>query len=243
MLFVPRSDDQMPVEEEKAYEPEAVPGGSVQTRDYYLDSSSSSRRRRSVDRKSFSFDVSELPTRMAAANARVSPAVVGAGIQIWKLCQPRFTYLMFVIFLRLMKNLELPARLSIKCSSENRAKNKCIDVKVTKEVLPRGGDIVFGVAHQHSGGLGVSLHGQDGRLLCASLPTYGNGEEAGNEENYIVGMSTCYPKPGSIKVTDGEVLTIVSNYSSDHQHTGIMGLVLAFMADQQSLNVEVKDEL
>ncbi|KAF0927734.1 hypothetical protein E2562_035983 [Oryza meyeriana var. granulata] len=78
MLFVPRSDDQIPVEEEKAYEPEAVPGGSVQTRDYYLDSSSSSRRRRSVDRKSFSSDAGELPTRMAAANARVSPAVVGA---------------------------------------------------------------------------------------------------------------------------------------------------------------------
>ncbi|KAF0896954.1 hypothetical protein E2562_030800 [Oryza meyeriana var. granulata] len=78
MLFVPRSDDQIPVEEEEAYEPEAVPGGSVQTRDYYLDSSSSSRRRRSVDRKSFSSDAGELPTRMAAANARVSPAVVGA---------------------------------------------------------------------------------------------------------------------------------------------------------------------
>ncbi|KAF0907759.1 hypothetical protein E2562_020499 [Oryza meyeriana var. granulata] len=116
----------------------------------------------------------------------------------------------------------------------------------------------------------------DGRLLCALLPTYGNGEEAGNEENYIVGMSNCYPKPGSIKVTDGKVMTIVSNYRSDHQHTGVMGLfyiivaeqeqpapkpalcfsfpvpcelnkispwVLAFMADQQSLNVEVKDEL
>ncbi|KAF0905260.1 hypothetical protein E2562_003861 [Oryza meyeriana var. granulata] len=78
MLFIPRSDNQIPVEEEKAYEPEAVPGGSVQTRDYYLDSSSSSRRRRSVDRKSFSSDAGELPTRMPAANARVSPAVVGA---------------------------------------------------------------------------------------------------------------------------------------------------------------------
>uniref|UniRef100_J3NAI5 DUF740 family protein n=1 Tax=Oryza brachyantha TaxID=4533 RepID=J3NAI5_ORYBR len=56
-LFVPRSDDQIPVEEEEdedAYE--AVPGGTTQTRDYYLDSSSSSRRRRSVDRKSFSSD-------------------------------------------------------------------------------------------------------------------------------------------------------------------------------------------
>ncbi|KAF0909426.1 hypothetical protein E2562_036155 [Oryza meyeriana var. granulata] len=213
MLFVPRSDDQMPVEEEKAYEPEAVPGGSVQTRDYYLDSSSSSRRRRSVDRKSFSSDAGELPTRMAAANARVSPAVVGAGFQIWK------------IYIFDVCDISPPDEKSgtackveyqvEECSPENRAKNECMDVKVTKEVLPRGGDIVFGVAHQHSGGLGASLHGQ-----------------------------TCYPKPGSIKVRDGEVLTIVSNYSSDHQHTGVMGLlVLAFMADQQSLNVEVKDEL
>ncbi|KAF0935184.1 hypothetical protein E2562_031039 [Oryza meyeriana var. granulata] len=61
------------------------------------------------------------------------------------------------------------------CSPDNRAKNECIDVKVTKEVLPCGGDIVFGVAHQHSGWTSA--------------------------------------------------------------------MVLAFMADQQSLNVEVKDEL
>jgi hypothetical protein len=46
------------------------------------------------------------------------------------------------------------------CSPENQAKNECIDVKVTKEVIPCGGDIVFGVAHQHSGGIGASLHGQ-----------------------------------------------------------------------------------
>uniref|UniRef100_A0A0E0EC13 Uncharacterized protein n=1 Tax=Oryza meridionalis TaxID=40149 RepID=A0A0E0EC13_9ORYZ len=70
-LFVPRSDDQIPVEEEeeRAY----VPGGSAQTRDYYLDSSSSSRRRRSVDRKSFSSDAGDQIPRMVA-NARVSPA-------------------------------------------------------------------------------------------------------------------------------------------------------------------------
>ncbi|KAL5204091.1 hypothetical protein ABZP36_008962 [Zizania latifolia] len=74
MQFVPRSDGQIPVEEE---DEDALPGGTAQTRDYYLDSSGSSRRRRSVDRKSFS-DASEMP-RMAvgtAANARVSPAVV-----------------------------------------------------------------------------------------------------------------------------------------------------------------------
>ncbi|KAL5203606.1 hypothetical protein ABZP36_008477 [Zizania latifolia] len=76
LQFVPRSDGQIHVEEE---DEDAVPGGTAQTRDYYLDSSSSSRRRRSLDRKSFS-DASEMP-RMAAgaaANARVSPAVVVA---------------------------------------------------------------------------------------------------------------------------------------------------------------------
>ncbi|XBI72306.1 protein OCTOPUS-like [Triticum dicoccoides] len=77
---VPRSDGQIPVEEDEDTEP----GGCAQTRDYYLDSSSSSRRRRSVDRSSFSSrksfsDASDLPRMMAGAtanaNARVSPAI------------------------------------------------------------------------------------------------------------------------------------------------------------------------
>ncbi|KAL6646261.1 hypothetical protein ACP70R_017869 [Stipagrostis hirtigluma subsp. patula] len=119
------------------------------------------------------------------------------------------------------------------CSSENSAKNDCVDVKVANQVLPRGGDIVFGVAHQHSGGIGASLHGEDGRLLCQSMATYGEGQEAGNEVGYIVGMSTCYPKPGTVKVRDGEVLTIVSNYSSQRQHTGVMGLFYILVAEQQ----------
>ncbi|TVU00117.1 hypothetical protein EJB05_54485 [Eragrostis curvula] len=119
------------------------------------------------------------------------------------------------------------------CSSENRAKNDCVDVMATKQVLPRGGDIVFGVAHQHSGGIGASLHGQDGRLLCTSMATYGKGQEAGNEAGYIVGMSTCYPKPGTVKVSDGEVLTVVSNYSSERQHTGVMGLFYILVAEHQ----------
>jgi hypothetical protein len=119
------------------------------------------------------------------------------------------------------------------CSSESRAKNDCVDVTATKQVLPRGGDIVFGVAHQHSGGIGASLHGQDGRLLCASMATYGEGQEAGNEAGYIVGMSTCYPEPGTVRVSDGEVLTVVSNYSSERQHTGVMGLFYILVAEQQ----------
>jgi high-affinity K+ transport system ATPase subunit B len=47
-----------------------------------------------------------------------------------------------------------------KCSSENRAKNDCVHVQMAKQILPRGGDIVFGVAHLHSGGITASLHGE-----------------------------------------------------------------------------------
>lgn len=63
------------------------------------------------------------------------------------------------------------------------------------------------------------------------MPTYGDGEEAGNEGGYIVGMSTCYPKPGSVRVADGELLTVVSNYSSAQMHTGVMGLFYILVAE------------
>nr|GMD38842.1 uncharacterized protein LOC109163135 [Ipomoea batatas] len=66
-------------------------------------------------------------------------------------------------------------------------------------------------------------HCQDGRVLCNSFPIYGNGTEAGNEDGYIVGMSTCYPQPGSVKIAPMEKLTIISNYSSAQMHTGVMG--------------------
>ncbi|XP_066331023.1 uncharacterized protein [Miscanthus floridulus] len=112
---------------------------------------------------------------------------------------------------------------------------ECVHVQMATQVLPRGGDVVFGVAHQHSGGIGASLHGDDGRLLCESTATYGDGREAGNEAGYIVGMSTCYPRPGDVKVRDGEALTVVSRYSSERRHTGVMGLFYILVAehDQQ----------
>jgi hypothetical protein len=55
------------------------------------------------------------------------------------------------------------------CSSENRANNDCVHVQATKQILPRGGDIVFGVAHQHSGGIAASLHGEVAATLIRSL--------------------------------------------------------------------------
>ncbi|XP_020595572.1 LOW QUALITY PROTEIN: uncharacterized protein LOC110035644 [Phalaenopsis equestris] len=124
------------------------------------------------------------------------------------------------------------------CDSVGEDKGECIDVKKTKIVLPHGGDIIYGVAHQHIGGIGSALYGEDGRHLCSSNPIYGEGEEAGDEAGYIyiVGMSTmstCYPKPGSVNIRDGELLTLVFNYSSLRMRTGVMGLFHIFLAEPQ----------
>lgn len=72
---------------------------------------------------------------------------------------------------------------------------------------------------------------QDGRVICSSKPIYGHGRKAGDEAGYVVGMTTCYPQPGSIKVWDGETLTLESNYSSSELHTGVMGLFYLLVAE------------
>ncbi|XP_044493077.1 uncharacterized protein LOC123216648 isoform X1 [Mangifera indica] len=83
-----------------------------------------------------------------------------------------------------------------------------------------------------STGLSTEHDCQDGKAICASIPAYGNGTEAGNEAAYIVGMSTCYPQPGSVKIADGETLILESNYSSTQHHTGVMGLFYILVAEQ-----------
>lgn len=80
---------------------------------------------------------------------------------------------------------------------------------------------------------------QDERTICSSTPTYGNGNEAGNEDGYIVGMSTCYPEPGSIKINDGETLVLESNYSSSQKHTGVMGLFYILVAEQLPMHKDI----
>ncbi|GAA0145915.1 hypothetical protein LIER_05990 [Lithospermum erythrorhizon] len=82
VVHVPRTDAQILVEEPMAMVncidgDESVPGGTVQTRDYYADSSS--RRRKSLDRcsstrKTAASVVAELDEMKAASNAKVSPA-------------------------------------------------------------------------------------------------------------------------------------------------------------------------
>ncbi|RXH77922.1 hypothetical protein DVH24_039893 [Malus domestica] len=124
------------------------------------------------------------------------------------------------------------------CSANSDA---CIDSQSSMATMPTGGYVVYGVAHQHTGGIGSTLYGEvissstlinlDGRVLCSSIPIYGKGKEAGHEAGYIVGMSTCYPQPGSVKINDGETLTLVSNYSSAQTHTGVMDLFYILVAD------------
>ncbi|KAH6755501.1 stress up-regulated Nod 19 protein [Perilla frutescens var. hirtella] len=111
------------------------------------------------------------------------------------------------------------------------ANDDCIHTKSVTVGLPIGGDVIYGVGHQHSGGLGSTLYGEGGRVICSSVPTYGMGDEPGNEAGYIVGMSTCYPSPGSVKISAGEKLTVVSNYSNAQRHTGVMGLFYILIAD------------
>ncbi|KAM7276956.1 hypothetical protein ACFE04_018822 [Oxalis oulophora] len=118
------------------------------------------------------------------------------------------------------------------CSGSSAINGECIDNKKVSLTMPKGGYVVYGAAHQHTGGTGSALYGEDGRVICASIPKYGEGNEAGNEEGYIVGMSTCYPKPGSMKIADGETLVLESNYSSSIYHSGVMGLFYLLVADQ-----------
>ncbi|CAJ2677949.1 unnamed protein product [Trifolium pratense] len=118
------------------------------------------------------------------------------------------------------------------CSTNNKEENGCVHVKRTNLPLQTGGYVIYAVAHQHSGGIGSTLYGQDGRVICSSIPTYGNGNEAGNEVGYIVGMSTCYPQPGSVKIIDGETLTLESIYNNTKEHTGVMGLFYLLVAEQ-----------
>ncbi|XP_059640489.1 uncharacterized protein LOC132282738 [Cornus florida] len=117
------------------------------------------------------------------------------------------------------------------CTATDEANDGCIDAKRVSLSLPTGGNVIYSVAHQHTGGIGSTLYGEDGRVICHSTPTYGEGKEAGNEAGYIVGMSTCYPQPGSVKISDGETLVVVSNYSSAKGHTGVMGLFYILVAD------------
>uniref|UniRef100_A0A0R0I6Q1 Stress up-regulated Nod 19 protein n=1 Tax=Glycine max TaxID=3847 RepID=A0A0R0I6Q1_SOYBN len=97
--------------------------------------------------------------------------------------------------------------------------------------MEKGGYLIYGTAHMHSGVVNATLYGQDGRTLCTSTPKYGIGKEAGNEKGYLIGMSVCYPQPGSIKIHDGEILTLESRYKNEFR-TGAMEHFYIYLAEE-----------
>jgi hypothetical protein len=46
------------------------------------------------------------------------------------------------------------------CSTDHKEGNSCVHVKRTSLPFQTGGYVIFGAAHQHSGGIGSTLYGQ-----------------------------------------------------------------------------------
>ncbi|XP_068479345.1 uncharacterized protein [Phaseolus vulgaris] len=103
---------------------------------------------------------------------------------------------------------------------------------VQKANIPmnKGGYLIYATAHMHSGVVNATLYAENGQTLCTSTPMYGSGNEAGNEKDYLIGMSICYPQPGSIKINDGEILTLESRYVNEFR-TGAMGHFYIYLAE------------
>ncbi|GMI76658.1 hypothetical protein like AT5G61820 [Hibiscus trionum] len=118
------------------------------------------------------------------------------------------------------------------CNATGWAHEGCIDTKRVSLDMTFSGYMLSGFGHQHAGGTGSALYREDGRVMCSLKPIYGQGQEVGNEAGYIVGISSCYLEPGTMKISKGETLVLESNYSSIRRHTGVMGLFSIFVADE-----------
>ncbi|XP_022988529.1 uncharacterized protein LOC111485742 [Cucurbita maxima] len=118
------------------------------------------------------------------------------------------------------------------CSPTNKPDDECKATKMVRLISPSSGYLIYGMAHLHIGAIGSMLYGEDGRLLCSSSPIYGHGSEIGNEDGYVVGMSTCYPQPGSVKINKGEMLSLISKYEPAQNHVGVMGLFHIMVAQK-----------
>jgi len=82
------------------------------------------------------------------------------------------------------------------------------------------------------GGLSLDLYNDEtGELICHSDPTYGTGEEPGNEKDYLVGMSDCVFDP-PLYMKRSQLLRTVSRYNSTINHRGVMALWLMEVTDE-----------
>eukprot|EP00591_Stephanopyxis_turris_P002439 CAMPEP_0195512998 /NCGR_PEP_ID=MMETSP0794_2-20130614/4754_1 /TAXON_ID=515487 /ORGANISM="Stephanopyxis turris, Strain CCMP 815" /LENGTH=478 /DNA_ID=CAMNT_0040640901 /DNA_START=108 /DNA_END=1544 /DNA_ORIENTATION=+ len=103
--------------------------------------------------------------------------------------------------------------------------NNADETHVDREV-----DVVYMVGHQHRGGLGITLHDEDDNEICHSTPTYGSGHDAGDEEGYIVAMSTCTFDP-PLRMHTSDLIRITALYDNTKAHTGVMSLFYIAMTD------------
>lgn len=114
------------------------------------------------------------------------------------------------------------------CGDADPNSEACVDTQDTTVSAPIGGRVVYVVSHLHATVLDATLWGEDGRVICRTLPIYGHGTEAGDENGYVVGVVSCYPPAGSPQgwITQGEELHYQVKYSKvGGPHTGLMGIV------------------
>ncbi|PRQ58171.1 putative RNA-directed DNA polymerase [Rosa chinensis] len=113
------------------------------------------------------------------------------------------------------------------CSNVDTVNDQCLDNQWAMITMPIDGYIVYGKGFSLCNvlsvtGLLVYDDVRKDRILCSSIPIYGQSEEVRDEAGYIVGMSTC-PHLGTVKIKDGDTLVVGSNYSSSQPHTRVMG--------------------
>jgi hypothetical protein len=92
-------------------------------------------------------------------------------------------------------------------------------------------DIVFMVGHLHRSGMEMTAHDNvTGELICKSTPTYGTGDELGNERGYITSMSACTFDP-PLRMNTTHPILITSTYDARESHTGVMSLFYIAIAE------------
>uniref|UniRef100_A0A0G4FW18 Uncharacterized protein n=1 Tax=Chromera velia CCMP2878 TaxID=1169474 RepID=A0A0G4FW18_9ALVE len=97
-------------------------------------------------------------------------------------------------------------------------------------------DLVYASAHIHAGGVRLDLiDEQTGQLLCSTEPQYGEGVDAGDEKNYVVGIKPCIwgppPLPPPPRFRKGDKLRTVATYDASKKRHGVMSLWLMSGAD------------
>lgn len=153
-----------------------------------------------------------------------------------------------------------PVRPSLKTMSGNAsAPSPSTSASATKPPLhvnptldpDREVDLVFAVAHQHSGALGIRLYRHaTGELLCASLPTYADddttSESSGAANDHsrrrrLVGMTPCVFEPAQ-RLRASDVLRIEALYDNSEARIGAQSLMYLAIHDVEHRTSEEQQQ-